>query len=138
MGNKYFKLKFALTLCMSVLALLIVHAAVTGGLLGNVIFVVVGALFAFLGNYMQTVRPNYFIGIRTPWALENEEIWDKTHKLAGRLFFISGIAFIVFSFMLSPVIMTPLVVILSLTATIWPAIYSFKLYKQISAKNGNS
>ena len=42
-------------------------------------------LFLVLGNYITTVQHNYFIGIRTPWTLEDEEVWRKTHRLGGRL-----------------------------------------------------
>ena len=40
-------------------------------------------LLLTLGNFMGKFRPNYFVGIRTPWTLESEEVWMKTHKLAG-------------------------------------------------------
>lgn len=44
-----------------------------------------------LGNYFQTVRPNYFIGIRTPWTLENEQVWKNTHRLGGKIWIVGGI-----------------------------------------------
>ncbi len=40
-------------------------------------------LLLTLGNFMGKFRPNYFVGIRTPWTLESEEVWMKTHKMAG-------------------------------------------------------
>ncbi len=46
--------------------------------------------FMIIGNYLTTVRPNYFCGIRTPWTLANEEVWRKTHRLGGLLWVISG------------------------------------------------
>ena len=55
------------------------------------IFPLIGLLFAFLGNYFKTIKPNYFIGIRTPWTLENEEVWKKTHLIGGKLWFVGGL-----------------------------------------------
>jgi uncharacterized membrane protein len=46
--------------------------------------------FALLGNLMMHVKPNYFVGIRVPWTLENEDNWRKTHRLAGKLWFTTG------------------------------------------------
>ncbi|MBA2877859.1 putative membrane protein [Anoxybacillus kamchatkensis] len=51
----------------------------------------VGMLFIVLGNYMPKIKPNYFFGIRTPWTLENEEVWQKTHRVGGKVFVIMGI-----------------------------------------------
>jgi len=48
-------------------------------------------VFALLGNYLSTVPPNYFVGVRTPWTLESPVVWAKTHRLAGRLFFVGGL-----------------------------------------------
>lgn len=45
-------------------------------------------LFLILGNYMGNVRPNYFVGIRTPWTLASEEVWMKTHRLTAKLWVI--------------------------------------------------
>jgi uncharacterized membrane protein len=42
-------------------------------------------LFLVLGNYMSSMRPNYFVGIRTPWTLEDPEVWRRTHRLAAKL-----------------------------------------------------
>lgn len=51
----------------------------------------VGVLFIVLGNYMPKIKPNYFIGIRTPWTLENEVVWQKTHRVGGKVFVIMGV-----------------------------------------------
>jgi uncharacterized membrane protein len=51
----------------------------------------ISLFFALLGNYLTTIQPNYFVGIRTPWALESDFVWLKTHRLVGRLFFGSGL-----------------------------------------------
>jgi uncharacterized membrane protein len=47
-------------------------------------------LFALLGNVMGKVRRNFFIGVRTPWALANERVWNATHRLAAKTFVAGG------------------------------------------------
>lgn len=41
-------------------------------------------LILLLGNYITKVKPNYFVGIRTPWTLQNEQVWVQTHRFSGR------------------------------------------------------
>ncbi|MDD9146988.1 MULTISPECIES: SdpI family protein [unclassified Sporolactobacillus] len=53
-------------------------------------YLMVGCLFILLGNYMQSLKPNFFIGIRTPWTLSNETVWRKTHRMGSRVFIVSG------------------------------------------------
>lgn len=51
----------------------------------------VGILFMIIGNYMGKIKTNWFMGIRTPWTLSSEEAWNKTHRLGGKLFMLSGL-----------------------------------------------
>jgi uncharacterized membrane protein len=48
--------------------------------------------FVLQGNLMGKVRRNFFIGIRTPWALANERVWNATHRLAAKTFVLAGLA----------------------------------------------
>jgi uncharacterized membrane protein len=50
-----------------------------------------GILFYYLGGFLEHARRNWFIGIRTPWTLSSEVVWDKTHKLGGRLYKAAGV-----------------------------------------------
>lgn len=58
------------------------------------VLVGVGVLFLIMGNYMGKVRQNYFVGIKTPWTIENEDVWNKTHRLGGWCFVIAALIFI--------------------------------------------
>lgn len=51
----------------------------------------VGLMFIIMGNYMGKIRRNYMFGVRTPWTLASELSWNKTHRLAGKLFVIAGV-----------------------------------------------
>jgi uncharacterized membrane protein len=50
-----------------------------------------GALFLIPGNYMGKLRKNFFIGIRTPWMLASDAVWERTHRLGGWLFMLAGV-----------------------------------------------
>lgn len=50
-----------------------------------------GFLFFYIGILCENAKRNWFIGIRTPWTLSNDVVWDKTHKIGGKLFKIAGV-----------------------------------------------
>jgi len=50
-----------------------------------------GALFYYLGVVISKAKQNWFVGIRTPWTLSSEKVWDKTHALGGKLFKAAGV-----------------------------------------------
>ena len=63
------------------------------GLIGNstrIGLVMVGIVFLVVGNYLPKTKQNYTVGIRLPWTLDSEENWNKTHRLAGRLWVLGG------------------------------------------------
>ena len=51
----------------------------------------IGILFIYIGFLLGKAKRNWFVGIRTPWTLSNEKVWDKTHQLGGKLFKAAGI-----------------------------------------------
>lgn len=58
--------------------------------IGYVAAPAVGIMFIIMGNYLGKIRHNYMFGVRTPWTLASELSWNKTHRIAGKLFVISG------------------------------------------------
>jgi uncharacterized membrane protein len=50
----------------------------------------VGLLLIVIGNLLPRARPNWFVGIRTPWTLSSDRVWEKTHRFGGRLFVVAG------------------------------------------------
>lgn len=86
-------------------------------------------LFLFLGNYLGNVRHNYFIGIRTPWTLSNEEVWIKTHRLTAKVWvFGTLITMVILPFVPDPeLIFVPYLIII----TIIPMVYSYLLFRKI-------
>ena len=57
--------------------------------------VLIGALIVVLGAFMGKVRPNWFIGIRTPWTLSSRRSWQRTHRLGGLLYVAGGFAMVI-------------------------------------------
>lgn len=92
--------------------------------------VIAGLSFIVLGNYMQTVKPNWFIGIRTPWTLENDQVWRKTHRLGSKLFIIAGVIMIIVPF-LPDAFAFPMIIIVSSIAALVPIVYSYILYRKL-------
>ena len=65
------------------------------------IIAAVGLLFIFIGDALPKTRPNFFVGVRTPWTLTSDLSWEKTHRLAGRLFVLVGLWGVIAAFLLS-------------------------------------
>jgi uncharacterized membrane protein len=71
---------------------LVLRAALGDGTLSaRAMFVAMGALFVAIGSALPKLRSNYFAGIRTPWTLQSERVWDRTHRMAGRAFAATGV-----------------------------------------------
>lgn len=90
-----------------------------------------GIMFMVLGNYMGKVRPNWFFGIRTPWTIENEEVWLRTHRLGGPLMFGAGLITVFLAFFEHPASFF-LVIAVILLASLIPTVYSYWLYHRIT------
>ncbi|PGK31155.1 SdpI family protein [Priestia megaterium] len=91
--------------------------------------IMAGLVFIIIGNYLQRVRSNYFMGIRTPWTLSNEIVWKKTHRLSGKLFFIGGLLILISAFLpdgYKSVIMWGSIVL----CVAVPYLYSYLAYKK--------
>lgn len=86
-------------------------------------------LFILLGNYMWKIRRNYFIWVKTPWTLENDEVWNKTSRLSWWIFVLSWIVFVIQAFVMKYIVAT---FIISISACIlFPFIYSYIIFKNL-------
>ncbi|HEY0197640.1 MAG TPA: SdpI family protein [Rhodanobacter sp.] len=90
-----------------------------------------GAIFMVIGNYMGKLRRNFFIGIRTPWTLSSDAVWERTHRIGGWLFLLAGLVA-----MLSSLLHTPLWFPIAslLAAVLISCIYSWVIYRRLSGK----
>lgn len=97
----------------------------------RVVTLAAGALFMVLGNYMGKLRKNFFVGIRTPWTLANDEVWERTHRLAGWLFVAAGALIVIAGIAaLPPGWMIGIVVAVCLI----PYLYSYLIYRRVEGR----
>lgn len=87
-----------------------------------------GILFIFIGYMLRQAKRNWFIGIRTPWTLSSDSVWDKTHQLGSILFMVSG-AFAIFGGLFGGMIAFWLLFVPLIGSTLFLVIYSYILYR---------
>ena len=85
-----------------------------------------GALFVIIGNYMPKCKQSYTMGIKLPWTLNDEENWNKTHRMAGFIWVIGGVVIMATAFLgafwLFFIVLIPMVIA--------PTVYSYAIYKK--------
>ena len=90
-------------------------------------------LYFFIGYMLRKAKRNFFIGIRTPWTLSSDRVWDETHRVGSVLFMIAGVLAFLGAFVGGRAalwfIMVPI-----LASVLVTLIYSYVLYqKEIKA-----
>lgn len=115
--------------------LFVVHAGIVAFNLGYrfdftaLVLAAAGVLFFYVGVVLEHAKQNWFVGVRTPWTLSSDEVWQRTHALASRLFKLSGVLALVgllfgdyaIYFVLVPALATAVVTI----------VYSYYLYERL-------
>ena len=86
-----------------------------------------GVLFILIGNYLPKTKQSYTMGIKLPWTLNSEENWNRTHRLAGYLWVLGGLLFIVMSFVGWS--LAAFLIILAVMVLV-PTVYSYLLYRK--------
>ena len=110
----------------------LLHAIVYAVALGRdvrvetVMPVFIGILLAIIGNYLPKCKQNYTIGIKIPWTLNSEENWNRTHRFAGRLWVVCGLAIMLTGFFGGFWIFLPIVLLM----VIVPLVYSYVLHRK--------
>lgn len=95
-------------------------------------------LMLALGNFFSKLKPNYFIGIRVPWTLENETVWTKTHRMAGYLWVIASLVMLPLYLLLPDNLIEGFFMgYFALIAGV-PVIYSFLLFRKMKATETRS
>lgn len=99
------------------------------------LFVLLGLLMAFIGNYFNNLKPNYFTGIRLPWTLSSDYNWKKTHQLAGKLWFWGGLLMVIVTLLIPAAYLAQTFFAMLGIMVIIPTIYSYRLFKQEKMKS---
>lgn len=126
-NDKVFTLVLYIIPAVSLLICAVIYPVALGKEIrvGLIAILFMGLIFTVTGNYLPKCKPSYTVGIKLPWTLEDSENWNKTHALAGKLWFAGGLIIIATSFLESPVIFFTITAALVLV----PTVYSFTLYK---------
>ena len=123
------KIAMLLLIFMSGLSLYIVHSTLYGKT-GSFMFVLMGLFFAAMGNLMHSIQPNYFVGMRLPWTLENEDNWRKTHQLAGKLWFGGGLLIATSSLFIPERFAVFFLLGIVFLMCLIPAVFSYRMFKR--------
>ena len=94
--------------------------------------ILLGPLFYYIGVMLAHSKRNWFMGIRTPWTLSSDVVWDKTHKLGARLFKACGI--LTFLGLFFPSYELVLVLVPVVIASCWTVVYSYLEYRKLKRK----
>lgn len=127
-NDKMMKLVFGICPALSILLCSSVYliAMGKGVKIGFIISLFEGILFIIVGNYLPKCKQTYTMGIKLPWTLNDEENWNKTHRLAGKLWFIGGVI------ICATAVLSNFFILMTVTLVmcIVPTVYSYTLYKK--------
>ena len=90
----------------------------------------VGVLFIIIGNLMPKIKTNFFIGFKTPWTLTNQDVWNKTHRLGGKMMFGMGIAMIIAAVFTNSIVTMCVVIGGVICGVVVPLIMSYRWHKK--------
>lgn len=90
-----------------------------------------GLLFMMMGNYFGKLRSNFFVGIKTPWTLSSDEVWQKTHRLTGKLAVGAGLITLIAVWFITPAYTMLLVLGLLVPSLLVPVFYSWMLWTSL-------
>ncbi len=115
------------------------HLLILAGAMGSPVpFVrlmpaVIGVAFIAIGNLLPRARSNWWFGIRTPWTLSNDRVWERTHRVGGYVMSATGVLAIISAFFTSPIALIAFIVV-ALAMSVGLLAYSYFAWKQETAK----
>ncbi len=129
-NRKVFGLIFWIMPILSLFTSVITYSAALGKTVHATffLFAFLGLLFIVIGNYMPKCKQNHTIGIKLYWTLANEENWNKTHRLAGKVWVIGGFLFMAAG--LLPEKLLPFALLAPILLAVIPSVYSYLYYKK--------
>ena len=125
---------FVIVNCI-VLFMGVMHVLMLGAALGwpidmtRAVFGLIGVVFIVLGNFLPRLRSNWWMGVRTPWTLENDRVWRETHRFAGWTF-VTGGAMALLSMVLPHPIRGPVAFSGLIGAGLLPVVWSYVLWRR--------
>ena len=102
--------------------------------ISKVVCGMVGILFIVLGNMMPKIKRNFFTGVKTPWALSSDTVWNKTQRLGGKSLVLGGVVILFSSFFGSEKGMVFVIIGVAVLMCIVPAVMSYIWYQREAEK----
>ena len=129
--DTYYKLRVILSLLFGAITFTVVFNVLHGtDNMGLILPLIIYLLFTLMGNYLGTVRPNYFVGIKVPWTLNSDVVWMRTHKFAGKLWFWGGLAGIASWLVVKQ--NTIIMIVIASILVVVPIAYSYIIYQKLA------
>lgn len=100
-----------------------------------IMYPVMGGMFVLLGNYMPKVKHNYTFGIKTPWTLASETVWNKTHRMCGPLWVAGGLVMAAMAFVKNTTVSFVIMFSVMIVLVVIPMVYSYCIFKKESVNN---
>ena len=123
--------QLVIVLSIPLISLLVASASLSGAtdISGALPMALISLVLLLIGAFLGRVGPNPFVGVRTPWAYKSRLAWDRSNRLAGRLFFIIGLAGLLSApFAPRPLGLYAILVAVSV-AVIWAVIESWRVWR---------
>lgn len=95
----------------------------------KIILILLGLMFIIIGNYLPKCKQNYTMGIKIPWTLNDEENWNYTHRLGGKVWVVTGFVIMLCLFLPAQVMFVVMLIALFVAVAL-PVIYSYLFYKK--------
>ncbi|WP_338868933.1 SdpI family protein [Spirosoma sp. SC4-14] len=129
----YQKLRFVMMLFLAAILVTIFYLAIHQESSKSLLrpeLALISLLIAAIGNYLTSIKPNFFVGIRTPWTLSSDAVWRKTHQLGGRLMVAGGLVGAVLALIVPMPYTVWAVVGIILIASLIPVVYSYVYFQR--------
>lgn len=94
-----------------------------------VLNIVLSVFFIFIGNYLGKLRRNFWAGIRTPWTLASDTVWERTHRLGSWLFVATGLLGLLMTFISSMHVWGMIGVLFIVTVILF--VYSYVIFHNL-------
>lgn len=129
-----FRTTYEIVIVATMVFLLGVHLVILATALGRhvpvnrVMPIGVGILFMVIGNLFPRMRPNWVVGVRTPWTLASDRVWDRTHRFGGRVFVAAGVLVVAGS-LFAPSLAYRFLIGCATAASLIAVVYSYVIWR---------
>ena len=133
-AGAYAAIRLAITLFFATFQVVVVLVALGYPVnINTAVGLELGVMFIVFGNVMGKIRPNWFVGVRTPWTSSSKLSWTKTHRLAGWLFIAMGLVAMAWGLTSSEWMLVAMLAF-DAACVLWMVVYSYLVYRSDPAR----